>query len=66
MLYIIALTLAFIFGWIMRGEREQWKIDDTKPLDLRLPEQDLFGPAQQQPDDLSDIPVFYPYGGREC
>ena len=64
--YIIGLTLAFIFGFLYGRERERWKIDDTTPLDIKLTEQDLFGPAQQHPDDLSDIPVFYPYGGREC
>ena len=65
MLYIIGLTLAFIFGCFMGYEGRVWKAGDVKPLDLKLPEQDLFGPVQH-PDDLSDIPVFYPYGGREC
>ena len=65
MIYIIGLALAFIFGCFMGYEGRVWKIGDAKPLDLKLTEQDLFGPVQH-PDDLSDIPVFYPYGGREC
>jgi len=62
MLYLIGLALAFIFGWIMRGERESWKIDDTTPLDIKLTEQDLLESPREK-IDVKDMAIIYPYKG---
>jgi len=73
MLYIIGLTLAFIFGYLYGRERERWKIDDAKPLDLKLTEQDVLGgdatpqklEAKSTPPNIDWInaAMYYPHKG---
>ena len=56
MIYIIGLTLAFIFGCLMGYEGRVWKIDDAKPLDLKLMEEEI---------DVKDMAIIYQYKGGE-
>lgn len=74
MLYIIGLTLAFIFGCLIGREWQRWAEDDAKPLDLDITERDLLGgdttpqklKAENSPPNIDWIntAIFYPHKGR--